>query len=133
MYDAATAAPVRTLTSGQDSQPSWSPDGRFMAFARGNDIYVVPAAGGTARRVLTGGQQPVWVTAAACRVRRHPRVRVSGRSAIVTACAPQPGRVTVTLRSDGRRVARRSVRAATGGLVTVRFRRVAGRLRADVV
>ena len=93
----------------------------------------MPAAGGTARRVLTGGQQPVWVSAPACRVRRHPRVRVSGRSAIVTACAPQPGRVTVTLRSGGRRVARRSVRAATGGMVTVRFRRVAGRLRADVV
>ena len=56
----------------------------------------------------------------------------SGRSAIVTACAPQPGRVTVTLRSGGRRVARRTVRAATGGIVTVRFRRAAGRLRADV-
>ena len=132
VYDAATGAPVRTLTNGQDAQPSWSPDGRFVAFARGNDIYVVPAAGGTARRVLTGGQQPTWTSAAACRVRRHPPVRVSGRSAIVTACAPQPGRVTVTLRSGSRRVARRTVRAATGGQVTVRFRRPAGRLRADV-
>ena len=78
VHDAATGAPVRTLTNGQDAQPSWSPDGRFVAFARGNDIYVVPAAGGTARRVLTGGQQPGWVTAPACRVRRHPPVRVAG-------------------------------------------------------
>ena len=50
----------------------------------------------------------------------------------MTACAPQPGRVTVTLRSGSRRVARRTVRATTGGMVTVRFRRLAGRLRADV-
>jgi Dipeptidyl peptidase IV (DPP IV) N-terminal region len=132
VYDSATAAPVRTLTSGRDSQPSWSPDGRFVAFARDNDIYVVSATGGSARRVLTGGQQPVWTTAAACRVRRHPPVRVRGRFAIVTACAPQPGRITVTLRSGSRRVARRSVRAKTGGLVTVRVRRPAGRLVATV-
>ena len=46
---------------------------------------------------------------------------------IVTACAPQPGRVTITLRADGRRVARRTVRAATGGTVEVRLRRPADR------
>ena len=34
---------------------------------------------------------PTWITAAACRVRRHPPVRVSGRSAIVTACAAAAG------------------------------------------
>ena len=128
VYDTATGAPVRTLTSGQDAQPSWSPDGRFDRLRpRQRHLRRATAAAGTARRVLTGGQQPVWVTAPACRVRRHPPVRVRGRSAIVTACAPQPGRVTVTLRSGSRRVARRSVHAATGGIVTVRFRRPGGR------
>ena len=45
---------------------------------------------------------------------------------LVTACAPQPGRLTVTLLRAGRRVARRTVTAATGGIVTVRLRRPAG-------
>ena len=56
------------------------------------------------------------------------------RAVIATACAPQPGRVIVTLSRGGRRVARRTVRAATGGTVTVRLRRPgarAGDLRAQ--
>jgi hypothetical protein len=128
VYDAATAAPLRALTSGQDTQPAWSPDGRSIAFSRGGDVYVTSATAtpGHERRVLKGAQQPVWISAPACRVQRHPRVRVRGRSAIVAACAPQPGSVTVTLTSGGRRVARRTVAAATGGTVTVRLRRPAG-------
>jgi hypothetical protein len=45
---------------------------------------------------------------------------------IVTACAPQPGRVTVTLLSGGKRVGRRTVTAATGGIITARLHRPAG-------
>ena len=37
----------------------------------------------------------------------------------------------MTLRRNGRAVARKSVRAATGGLVKVRFSRPAGKLRAS--
>ena len=59
LYDTATAAPVRTLTNGGDAQPSWSPDGKRIAFDRGGDIYVVPASGGKPRRVLRHGEQPV--------------------------------------------------------------------------
>ncbi len=127
IYDVATAAPVRELVGGRNTQPTWSPDGKRIAFERGGDIYVARATRApSARRVLKGGQQPTWVSAPACRKRARGRVRVRAQSAIVTACAPQPGRVTVTLRRAGRRIARRSVRAVTGGKVTVRLRRPAG-------
>jgi dipeptidyl aminopeptidase/acylaminoacyl peptidase len=62
---------ARQLTSGEsaDSQPRWSPDGRYVAFAskRGEDeetqIYVIPIDGGEARRVTdvpTGAMAPKW-------------------------------------------------------------------------
>ena len=128
LYDTATATLVRTLTAGRDSQPTWSPDGQRIAFARDDGIYVarVADAPGRERRVLKGGQQPVWVTTPACQLRQRLPVRVRGRSVVVSACAPQPGRVTVTLRRGGRRIDRQTVRAATGGVVTVRFRRPPG-------
>jgi dipeptidyl aminopeptidase/acylaminoacyl peptidase len=59
----------RDLTSGvRDGQPRWSPDGRFLAFARaeGEDppqIWVLPMAGGEAQRLtdLKGGaSDPTW-------------------------------------------------------------------------
>jgi WD40 repeat protein len=107
----------------EGGQPSWSPDGKRIAFERGDDLYV------GRRRIVRGGAQPVWTSAPACKAR--PRLRTRGRKAIVTACAPQPGRLTITLRANGRRVARRTVRAATGGTVEVRFRRPAGRLQVE--
>jgi hypothetical protein len=65
---AKTGARVRTLTSGtRDSQPSWSPDGRRIAFTRRHSLYVVPAAGGKARRIVASGVQPVWVRRAGAR------------------------------------------------------------------
>jgi hypothetical protein len=126
IYDVATAAPVRELVAGRNTQPTWSPNGKRIAFERGGDIYVAHATGAPReRRVLEGGEQPNWTSAPACKARR-PRVRVRSRRALVTACAPQPGRLTVTLLRAGRRVARRTVTAATGGTVTVRLRRPTG-------
>ncbi len=126
IYDAATGAPVRELVGGENTQPTWSPDGKRIAFERGGDLYVARATGAPReRRVVKGGQQPTWTTAPACKAR--PRIRVRKSKVIVTACAPRPGRVTITLRADGRRVARRTVRAATGGTVEVRLRRPADR------
>ena len=129
IYDVATAAPVRQLVGGENTQPTWSPNGKLVAFERGGDIYVARATGPPREhRVVKGGQQPTWTTAAACRSR--PRLRLRRRTAIVTACAPQPGRLTVTLRRNGRRVAGRTIRTATGRLVTVHFRRPPGHLSA---
>ena len=57
---------TRRLTSGaeDDSTPAWSPDGRQIAFARQGELYVVPAAGGAARRLTNalGGDaaDPAW-------------------------------------------------------------------------
>jgi hypothetical protein len=112
------AAGVRMLTA-DGGQPSWSPDGRRIAFERDGDLYV------GRRRIVRGGAQPVWTSAPACK--RRPRLRIRGRRVLVSACAPQPGRVTITLRANGRRVARRAVRAADGGTVEVRLRRPADR------
>lgn len=126
IYDVATAAPVRELVAGENTQPTWSPNGKRIAFERGGDIYVAHATGAPReRRVLKGGEQPTWTSAAACKPRR-PRIRIRRSGAFVTTCAPEPGRLTVTLLRGGRRVARRTVTAATGGIVTVRLRRPAG-------
>jgi len=125
VYDSA----VRTLTAGADAHPSWSPDGKRIAFDRGGDVYVVPAGGGKARRVIRGGEQPVWTTARACG--RKLRLRLKAHTVIVSACAPRPGRLTVTLRRDGKAVAHKTVRVATGRLVKVRFSRPAGKLSAQ--
>jgi dipeptidyl aminopeptidase/acylaminoacyl peptidase len=128
LYDTATAAAVRTLASGANAQPTWSPDGRRLAFERGGAVYMVGSGGGKAHRVLRGARQPVWVTAPACRSRT--RVKLRRHSAIVTACAPQPGRLTVTLRRNGRPVAHKTVRATTGRLVRLRFSRPSGHVSA---
>lgn len=59
----------RFTTSGSDSAPSFSPDGKWLAFTsrRGDDkapqLYVMPLAGGEARRLTTlatGVQSPKW-------------------------------------------------------------------------
>jgi hypothetical protein len=61
LYNSATGARVRSVTTGAgDSQPSWSPDGKRIVFTRGRALYVVPAAGGPARKIAAG-IQPVWV------------------------------------------------------------------------
>jgi dipeptidyl aminopeptidase/acylaminoacyl peptidase len=138
LYDVATGRQVRALTGGaDDGLPTFSPDGRRLAFNRGGDIYAIAVDGapGSERRVVTGGVQPVWVTGgAACRQRRSVRPAVHGRSVAVRACAPAAGRLTVTLTRRGRRVARRTVSARRGGVVTVRFGRPGGTgaLRASV-
>jgi dipeptidyl aminopeptidase/acylaminoacyl peptidase len=95
IYDVATAAPMRELVGGENTQPTWSPDGKRIAFERGGDIYVARATGAPReRRVLKGGQQATWTSAPACKAR--PRLRLRRSKVIVTACAPQPGRVTIT-------------------------------------
>jgi eukaryotic-like serine/threonine-protein kinase len=51
--------PLQLTDSDADSNPTWSPDGRQIAFARfrGSEnqkgLYVIPALGGSARRVYT--------------------------------------------------------------------------------
>jgi dipeptidyl aminopeptidase/acylaminoacyl peptidase len=124
LYDTASARPVRALTSGPaDGLPTFSPDGRRIAFTRDGAIYVTSVTGGAARRVATG-IQPVWVTACAFQRTLRPVLR-SGKLT-VAACAPAAGRLTVTLTLRGRRVGRRSVKAVAAGTVNVTFPRPRG-------
>src|SRR5690606_33892410 len=56
-----------TGTADLDTEPTWSPDGGRIAFRRssdtlGSDVWIVPAAGGTATRLARAGGQrlPAW-------------------------------------------------------------------------
>jgi Tol biopolymer transport system component len=57
---------ARNLTAGSgvdNTQPSFSPDGQQLAFRsarEGGGVFVMPASGGTARRVAGFGYHPVW-------------------------------------------------------------------------
>lgn len=59
--------PVRFTAGPKDSQPRWSPDGRYLAFVSNrsgsSQIWLLPMAGGEARqltRVKGGVSNPVW-------------------------------------------------------------------------
>ena len=56
------------------------PDGKRIAFERGGDIYVAHTTGAPReRRVLKGGEQPSWTSAAACTVRLRRPAGASAR------------------------------------------------------
>jgi Tol biopolymer transport system component len=61
LFDPATGAFVRDLTSGQpDRGPAFSPDGRQVAFTRDNRLYIVKLAGGAPKLVRRGVSDPTW-------------------------------------------------------------------------
>lgn len=57
------AAEVALTNDGQQNiQPAWSPDGKWIAYHSvvGRGIWVIPAAGGAARRMTNFGANPAW-------------------------------------------------------------------------
>jgi len=68
LYDPATGGLLRDLTSAHaDGTPAVSPDGRQVAFTRGEDLYVVALAGGRAKLLRHGVRYPTWGGASATR------------------------------------------------------------------
>ena len=51
-----------TSDGGQNVQPAWSPDGRFLAYHsnRKGGIWLIPSRGGTPRQVAAAGSKPAW-------------------------------------------------------------------------
>lgn len=59
-YDLAAHRAARvTRVEGGEEEPSFSPDGRQVAFVRANDLYTAPASGGGERRLTTDGSPDV--------------------------------------------------------------------------
>jgi hypothetical protein len=52
VYAGPAGGPFRQLTFRGGQAPSWSPHGRWIAFARRGGVYVVPSSGGEARRIV---------------------------------------------------------------------------------
>jgi Tol biopolymer transport system component len=61
LFDPNSGARLRDLTPGpNDSDPTFSPDGKQVAFRRGSNLYVVKTAGGPAKLLRKGGSEPTW-------------------------------------------------------------------------
>ena len=55
--------PLRlTYSAGSKSAPSWSPDGRQIAFLSGGEVWVLRAEGGSPKKLTTGhrAESPAW-------------------------------------------------------------------------
>jgi hypothetical protein len=128
LYSTATARLVRVLTSGPaDSQPTWAPNGRAIAFTRGKaGLWVVRATGrpGSERRILASGIQPVWVRGGVLGLTGPKRARVGAPVRIRVTGAPRGARASLQ-RKAGRTWTTLATRGAAARLTTftVRFRR----------
>jgi dipeptidyl aminopeptidase/acylaminoacyl peptidase len=138
IYSAATGQLVRVVSSGpSDNAPTWSPDGRRIAFARGDGgLWVVSASGapGSERRILASGIQPVWVRGGgALRLTGPKRARAGRRVRIRLAGAPPGARARLQRRAGGRWRALATRRAgARATTFSLRLARGRALLRAQV-
>lgn len=71
-----TGAGLTQLTTGNDSEPAWSPDGKEIAFVRGDNLALVPSNGGTVSVLPVKATSPAWSP--------------DGRTIVVATVAPNP-------------------------------------------
>jgi hypothetical protein len=121
LFDAATGATVRRLADG--GSPSFSPDGRQVAFVAADGwIYTVPVAGGTPRK-LVQGVSPSWgegdgpgpsVSSTTLRTKR-------GTVPVKLACAgTETCSGTLRIKKGSATLGRRAYRVAGGRSATVK-------------
>ena len=61
LFNPATGEFLRDLTTAHaDGTPAFSPDGKRVAFTRGEDLYVVAVAGGRPKLLRHGVRDPTW-------------------------------------------------------------------------
>ena len=61
LFDPATGGFLRDLTTAHaDGTPAFSPDGKQVAFTRGEDLYAVRVAGGKPKLLRHGARDPTW-------------------------------------------------------------------------
>jgi hypothetical protein len=126
-YDLATGAPLGVLTSGgADAAPSVSPDGRSVAFDRDGAIWVVPAAGGRARRVVARGRSVAWGGGAIPPAVRRLALSVRGGRLTARPRVEPRARVVVEARPGARRVGRAAAVAPRTGAARVVVRLAGG-------
>ena len=53
---------LRYLTNSKtgDTDPAWSPDGRWIAFVRHGDLWLMDANGASQRLLVRNATQPAW-------------------------------------------------------------------------
>jgi dipeptidyl aminopeptidase/acylaminoacyl peptidase len=95
------AAVPRRLTTGRDPVPYWddtapqvSPDGRTVAYADGDHVWLVPAAGGPPRK-LAEGDSPRWISDDRLLIGVEREDDRTTRLAVIEVADPWPRRVAI--------------------------------------